>query len=68
MDLGECPKFHSLPLRQDYEESRLTKDYGYERELEKCLEQHVAECDRKIIKARKRLEENEQNVIIKFEC
>lgn len=54
MDLGDCPKIHSDTLKQDYEEAK--KDYGYEFELMRHLESLVADCDRKIVKARKRLE------------
>jgi len=57
MNLGECPKKHSETLREQYEEARKTKDYGFEYDLERELERLIADCDRKIIKARKRLED-----------
>jgi len=59
MDEGECPKKHAAPLKQSYEEASKTKDYGYEIEHERCLEGYIADCDRKIIKAQKRLDDVE---------
>ncbi|XP_002987146.2 U1 snRNP-associated protein usp106 [Selaginella moellendorffii] len=58
MDLGVCPKIHSLQLRKEYNEQ--TKQC-YNRELEECLEKHVLECDRKIQRALKRIEEDDVN-------
>jgi len=63
MDLGICDQVHSSPLRQEYEECRKRKDYGYERLLEKTLEQYIFDCDRKIEKARRRLENQETDQI-----
>eukprot|EP00005_Dracoamoeba_jomungandri_P014678 CAMPEP_0174264242 /NCGR_PEP_ID=MMETSP0439-20130205/21817_1 /TAXON_ID=0 /ORGANISM="Stereomyxa ramosa, Strain Chinc5" /LENGTH=276 /DNA_ID=CAMNT_0015350029 /DNA_START=481 /DNA_END=1312 /DNA_ORIENTATION=+ len=61
MDIGECRKLHSLPLRQDYEESlKKGEDHGFELELELHLETFIQECDRKIERAQKRLEETEK--------
>jgi RNA-binding protein Luc7-like 2 len=57
MDLGDCPKVHSAVLKAEYEEARKKKDYGYSRELERFIEQLISECDRKITRARKRLED-----------
>lgn len=59
MDEGECPKKHAAPLKQAFEEASKTKDYGYEAEHERCLEAYIADCDRKIIKAQKRLDDVE---------
>jgi len=61
MDLGECDKLHSAPLKSDYEEAvQKGKDYGYAYELELYLEHFVNDCDRKIVRAQKRLEETEK--------
>jgi hypothetical protein len=62
MDLGECPKIHSEPLKQEYEETK--KDYGYEYDLYRHLESFVVDCDRKIVKAKKRLELTQANQVL----
>jgi hypothetical protein len=56
--IGECKKLHSEPLKQEYEEARKMKDYGFEYKLEKYLEELVEDCDKKIEKAIKKLEES----------
>jgi RNA-binding protein Luc7-like 2 len=61
MDCGECPKKHSQILRQDYEESSKTRDYGFELELMATLQAIVDDCDRKITKANKRIQANAAN-------
>jgi RNA-binding protein Luc7-like 2 len=61
MDLGECPKLHSIPLRMEYENASNTKHFGFEYELLQTLERIIIDCDRKVIKNRKRLEETEAN-------
>jgi len=45
------------------EEVARGKNYGYEYELEKYLEQIVGDCDRKIQRAQKRLEETEKEKV-----
>jgi hypothetical protein len=57
MDLGECPKVHSPSLKNDYEEARKKKEYGYEYDLEMQLQKYVDECDRKIKRNQKHLED-----------
>lgn len=59
MDLGDCSNIHSEPLKQAYEEARRTKDFGYEHELARELEEHIQDCDRRVIRAQKRLEETQ---------
>lgn len=59
MDLGPCSKVHSLQLRKEYEEAKAKKKDNYDRDLEDCLEKHIIECDRKIQRALKRLEDDE---------
>ena len=56
-DIGECRKKHSDILKQDYEEASKKRDYGYERDLMKTLKRIIEDCDRRIEKAVKRLEE-----------
>jgi len=60
-DMGECGKLHSLPLKIEYEqELQKGNDYGFEQDLELHLERFIGECDRKIQRAQKRLEESEK--------
>ncbi|BBN16113.1 RNA-binding protein Luc7-like 2 [Marchantia polymorpha subsp. ruderalis] len=59
MDLGPCSKIHSLQLRKEYEEAKAKGKDNYDRELEDCLEKHIVECDRKIARALKRLEDDD---------
>uniref|UniRef100_A0A0D6QY87 Uncharacterized protein n=1 Tax=Araucaria cunninghamii TaxID=56994 RepID=A0A0D6QY87_ARACU len=56
MDLGPCPKLHSLPLRKDYQEAKAKGKDNYDRELEDALERLVVECERKITRSLRRLE------------
>eukprot|EP00274_Cyanoptyche_gloeocystis_P002917 CAMPEP_0196665304 /NCGR_PEP_ID=MMETSP1086-20130531/60408_1 /TAXON_ID=77921 /ORGANISM="Cyanoptyche gloeocystis , Strain SAG4.97" /LENGTH=183 /DNA_ID=CAMNT_0042001973 /DNA_START=57 /DNA_END=605 /DNA_ORIENTATION=+ len=59
MDMGPCDKVHSVELKTEYEAASKKRDYGYEHEQERHLETYVAECDKKITRAQKRLEESE---------
>lgn len=59
MDLGSCPKIHSLQLRKEYEEAKAKGKDNYDRDLEDALEKLVLDCDRKIQRALKRLEEED---------
>ncbi|KAH9563233.1 hypothetical protein CY35_05G114600 [Sphagnum magellanicum] len=59
MDLGPCSKVHSLQLRKEYEEAKAKGKDNYNRDLEECLEKHIIECDRKIQRALKRLEDDD---------
>jgi len=60
MDVGECKKLHQEALKDEYDEARKKKDYGYDLELERELEGIISDCDRKINNARKRLEHNQE--------
>lgn len=42
-----------------YEEAKAQGKDSYDRELEECLEKHILECDRKIARALKRLEDDD---------
>ncbi|CAI5532711.1 unnamed protein product [Closterium sp. Naga37s-1] len=59
MDLGPCSREHSLRLRKEYEEAKAKGLVDYERELEGILEKLIVECDRKIQRSFKRLEDEE---------
>src|SRR2546421_2075375 len=56
MDLGACPKMHSERLKSEYEEAKKRKECDYESEFERSLANFVADCDRKIASAQKRLD------------
>ncbi|XP_037427588.1 uncharacterized protein LOC119293131 isoform X2 [Triticum dicoccoides] len=55
MDLGPCPKVHSLQLRKDYEEVKAKGTENFDRELEDMIDRLIVECERKIQRALKRL-------------
>lgn len=57
MDIGDCSKMHSAQLKQEYEEARKKKDYNFEYDLEVVLQKYVDDCDRKIKRNIKHLEE-----------
>ncbi|KAJ8747895.1 hypothetical protein K2173_012785 [Erythroxylum novogranatense] len=59
MDMGPCPKVHSLHLRKEYEEARAKGTDNYDRELEDVIDRLIVECDKKIARALKRLENEE---------
>jgi len=62
MDLGECKKIHDLALRADYEKASKTKDYGYELDAHKTLQEFVSNSDRKIEMSKKRLAESKEEL------
>lgn len=64
MPLEDC-NYHPLNQLNYDEEVSKGKNYGYEYELEKYLEQIVGDCDRKIQRAQKRLEETEKEKVTK---
>lgn len=59
-----APKVHSLQLRKEYEESKAKGKDNYDRELEDVIEKLIIECDRKITRALKRLEEDDAKAAI----
>eukprot|EP00898_Chlorokybus_atmophyticus_P008640 jgi/Chlat1/8778/Chrsp90S08128 len=61
MDLGDCPNVHNMQLRRDYEDARAKRKDNYDRELEMELEKLVVDCDRKITRAQRRLEDDDTN-------
>ncbi|KAK4741647.1 hypothetical protein SAY87_025235 [Trapa incisa] len=64
MDMGPCPKVHSLQLRKEYQEAKAKGSDNYDRELEDVIDRLIVECDRKISRALKRLEEEDAKAAI----
>lgn len=64
MDLGPCSKIHSLQLRKEYEEAKVKGLCNYSRELEDMIERLILECERKIQRALKRLEEEDAKAAV----
>ncbi|KAM7502988.1 hypothetical protein LguiB_001892 [Lonicera macranthoides] len=64
MDMGPCPKVHSLQLRKEYEEAKLKGVESYDRELEDVIDRLIVECDRKIARALKRLTDEDAKAAI----
>uniref|UniRef100_M4CQB9 Uncharacterized protein n=1 Tax=Brassica campestris TaxID=3711 RepID=M4CQB9_BRACM len=64
MDIGPCPKVHSLQLRKEYKEAKAKGVDNYDRELEDAIDRLIVECDRKIGRALKRLQEEDAKAAI----
>ncbi|PQQ09370.1 putative RNA-binding protein Luc7-like 2 [Prunus yedoensis var. nudiflora] len=64
MDMGPCPKVHSLQLRKEYEEAKAKGTDNYDRDLEDVIDRLIVECDRKIARALKRLEDDDAKAAI----
>ncbi|KAJ6433779.1 hypothetical protein OIU84_017474, partial [Salix udensis] len=64
MDMGPCPKVHSLQLRKNYEEARAKGVDNYDVELENVIDKLIVECDKKIGRALKRLEDDDAKAAI----
>ncbi|XP_078171905.1 U1 snRNP-associated protein usp106-like isoform X2 [Carex rostrata] len=64
MDMGPCPKVHSLQLRKEYEEAKERGEDNYDRELEEKIDRLIVECERKIQRALKRLSEEDAKAAI----
>ncbi|KAL7148778.1 hypothetical protein ABFS83_06G202300 [Erythranthe nasuta] len=64
MDKGPCPKVHSLQLRKEYKEAKEKGLDNYDRELEDNIDRLIVECDRKIERALKRLDEDDAKAAI----
>ncbi|XP_057960947.1 uncharacterized protein LOC131152977 [Malania oleifera] len=64
MDMGPCPKVHSLQLRKEYEEAKAKGMDNYDRDLEDVIDRLIVECDRKIARALKRLEDEDAKAAI----
>lgn len=59
MDFGACALLHLPKLRDAYEAQRMTRDFGYEQELERDLVKYLSDVDKKINRAQRRLEEQD---------
>ncbi|XP_054802282.1 uncharacterized protein LOC129306014 isoform X1 [Prosopis cineraria] len=64
MDMGPCPKVHSLQLRKEYGEAKAKGIDNYDRELEDVIDKLIGECDRKIGRALKRLEDEDAKAAV----
>lgn len=64
MDMGPCPKVHSLQLRKEYEEAKAKGPDNYDRDLEDVIDRLILECDRKITRALRRLEAEDAKAAI----
>ncbi|XP_020247139.1 putative RNA-binding protein Luc7-like 1 isoform X2 [Asparagus officinalis] len=64
MDLGPCSKVHSLQLRKEYEEAKAKGGHNFDRELEDLIERLIVECERKIQRALKRLQDDDAKAAI----
>ncbi|KAK4273634.1 hypothetical protein QN277_022001 [Acacia crassicarpa] len=64
MDMGPCPKVHSLQLRKEYGEAKGKCIDNYDRELEDVIDKLIGECDRKIGRALKRLEDEDAKAAV----
>lgn len=61
-NIGKCPAaICPVPdkFKKEYQEERKRKDYGYEKDLQVFLERLVRDCDDRINKAKKRLEQQQ---------
>eukprot|EP01104_Vermistella_antarctica_P011329 TRINITY_DN3155_c0_g1_i1.p1 TRINITY_DN3155_c0_g1~~TRINITY_DN3155_c0_g1_i1.p1 ORF type:complete len:318 (+),score=38.55 TRINITY_DN3155_c0_g1_i1:134-1087(+) len=56
-DLGECSGLHDPKLKMEYDEARKTKDFGYEKDFKRMLDDKVHECDNRIRRLQGRLED-----------
>ncbi|KAL9248286.1 hypothetical protein vseg_021627 [Gypsophila vaccaria] len=64
MDMGPCPKVHSLHLRKEYEQAKAKGVDNYDRDLEDVIDRLIVECDRKITRALKRLSDEDAKAAI----
>jgi RNA-binding protein Luc7-like 2 len=56
-EIGPCPNIHDARLRKAYIEASQTADFGYERELERVLEQILVRAEKAIARSRERVAE-----------
>lgn len=55
VEMGDCPKIHSVGLKEDYEKASKSRDYNIEEEVLEYLKSFIADNERKIEAAKKRL-------------
>lgn len=63
-DLGACPKAHLPNLKEEYEKASdaQKKEWGFEWDYQREIGRYVADCDRKIETAQRRLEKTTEEV------
>ncbi|GLT25844.1 hypothetical protein SLA2020_009470 [Shorea laevis] len=66
MDMGPCPKVYSLQLRREYEEAKAKGNDNYHRELEDAIDRLIVDCDRKIGRALKHLEDEDARLLLLY--
>ncbi|KAL3642779.1 hypothetical protein CASFOL_013594 [Castilleja foliolosa] len=65
IDMGPFPRVHSLQLSKEiYEEAKAKGLHNYDRDLEDTLDRLIVECDRKISRALKRLDDEDAKAAI----
>ncbi|RAL40341.1 hypothetical protein DM860_006411 [Cuscuta australis] len=64
MDMGPCPKLHSLELRKEYMDAKSKGLDNYDGDLEDVIDRLIVECDRKIERAIKRLAEEDAKAAV----
>ncbi|GLT95546.1 hypothetical protein SLE2022_132220 [Rubroshorea leprosula] len=64
MDMGPCLKVHSMQLRREYEKAEAKGINNYDRELEDAIDRFIVECDRKIGRALKCLDDEDAKAAI----
>ncbi|XP_052262518.1 putative RNA-binding protein Luc7-like 1 isoform X1 [Dreissena polymorpha] len=62
MDLGDCPKYHDVALRADFENASKKKDYFYDIDAMEHLQSFINECDRKTELYKRRLKETQEEL------
>ncbi|XP_052772377.1 putative RNA-binding protein Luc7-like 2 isoform X2 [Mya arenaria] len=62
MDLGDCPKYHDVALRADFETASKKKDYFYDIDAMEHLQSFINECDRKTELYKRRLKETQEEL------
>eukprot|EP00039_Didymoeca_costata_P018424 m.333381 g.333381 ORF g.333381 m.333381 type:complete len:303 (-) comp17135_c0_seq1:786-1694(-) len=60
LDAGPCNKVHSDGLREKYQEAVKRGAATYDNEWYRHLKEYIDECDRKVARARKRLEQTQE--------
>ncbi|XP_064406863.1 putative RNA-binding protein Luc7-like 2 isoform X2 [Halichondria panicea] len=55
VEMGDCPKIHSVGLKEEYEKASKNRDYYVEEEVLNYLRSFISDNERKIESAKKRL-------------
>lgn len=59
--MGECPKVHSVTLKEEYERAQEKRDYHYEEEVLEYLQSFIRDNEKKIELNKKRIENVEED-------